>query len=171
MSESALAPAQTALERKSLLSCVHCGLCLSACPTYRVLRSEPDSPRGRIYLMRALEEGRLEPDADVLTHFDRCLNCRACETACPAGVHYGDLLERTRARLAETGHTTKAGRLTAWLLERLFHPWERIEAAAEWLSWAERLGLLELARTKAVRALLPRTLRAATDLLPPVPTA
>jgi glycolate oxidase iron-sulfur subunit len=165
------AQAPTPLARKSLLSCVHCGLCLSACPTYRVLRSEPDSPRGRIYLMRALEEGRLEPDADVLLHFERCLNCRACETACPAGVHYGDLLERTRARLRETGHTTAAGRLTGWLLERLFHPWERIEAAAEGLEWAERLGLLKLARSKPVRALLPSSLRTATDLLPPVPDA
>jgi glycolate oxidase iron-sulfur subunit len=171
MSSREVSQASTTLERKSLLSCVHCGLCLSACPTYRVLRSEPDSPRGRIYLMRALEEGRLEPDADVLLHFDRCLNCRACETACPAGVPYGDLLERTRARLRETGHSTPAGRVTGWLLERLFHPWERIEAAAEGLSWAERLGLLRLARSRPVRALLPRSLRTATDLLPPVPSA
>jgi glycolate oxidase iron-sulfur subunit len=166
-----LALARTELERSSLLSCVHCGLCLSACPTYRVLKSEPDSPRGRIYLMRALEEGRLEPDADVLQHFSLCLNCRACETACPAGVHYGDLIERTRARLRESGHSTPAGRLTGWLLERLFHPWERVEAAAEGLSWAERLGLLRLARTRPVRALLPPALRAATQLLPPVPSA
>ena len=171
MSPRELQNAATTLERKSLLSCVHCGLCLSACPTYRVLKSEPDSPRGRIYLMRALEEGRLEPDRDVLVHFDRCLNCRACETACPAGVHYGDLIERTRARLRESGHTSASGRLTGWLLERLFHPWERIEAAAETLSWAERLGLLRLARSRPVRALLPRSLKTATDLLPPVPDA
>ena len=171
MSEPAVAAAQTPLDRRTLLACVHCGLCLSACPTYRVLRSEPDSPRGRIYLMRAVEEGRLEPDRDVLRHFDLCLNCRACETACPAGVHYGDLIERTRARLRESGRTTAGGKLTGWLLARLFHPWERVEATAEALSWAQRLGLVRLARTRAARALLPPSLRAATELLPSVPAA
>src|SRR5262245_13597562 len=171
MSARDIHEAQTELERKTLLSCVHCGLCLSACPTYRVLRSEPDSPRCRLYLIPALEEGRFEPDADVLLHFDRCLNCRACETACPAGVHYGDLIERTRARLRESGHVSPANKFSGWLLERLFHPWERIEAAAESLSWAERLGLLRLARSRAVRAILPRSLRTATDLLPKVPDA
>lgn len=80
--------------------CVHCGFCLQACPTYVNLQDENDSPRGRIVLMRALVEGTLEvDDASVRTHIDRCLGCRACETACPSGVPYGHLLEATRATL------------------------------------------------------------------------
>ncbi|MEP7000041.1 MAG: (Fe-S)-binding protein [bacterium] len=81
-------------------ACVHCGFCLQACPTYLALEDENDSPRGRIVLMRALVEGTLATtDEDVRTHIDRCLGCRACETACPSGVPYGHLLEATRATL------------------------------------------------------------------------
>src|SRR4051812_10533483 len=81
-------------------ACVHCGFCLQACPTYLTLEDENDSPRGRIVLMRALVEGSLPTtDQDVRTHIDRCLGCRACETACPSGVPYGQLLEATRATL------------------------------------------------------------------------
>jgi len=83
-------------------ACVHCGFCLQACPTYLALGDENDSPRGRIYLMRALVEGELPlDDPSVHTHIDRCLGCRACETACPSGVPYGALLEATRATIAE----------------------------------------------------------------------
>jgi glycolate oxidase iron-sulfur subunit len=81
-------------------ACVHCGFCLQACPTYLTLEDENDSPRGRIVLMHALVEGTLPvDDPDVRTHIDRCLGCRACETACPSGVPYGQLLEATRATL------------------------------------------------------------------------
>ena len=84
-------------------ACVHCGFCLQACPTYLTLEDENDSPRGRIVLMHALVEGTLPvDDPDVRTHIDRCLGCRACETACPSGVPYGHLLEATRATLTAT---------------------------------------------------------------------
>lgn len=82
-------------------TCVHCGFCLQACPTYLALHDENDSPRGRIVLMRALVEGDLPlDDPSVQAHIDRCLGCRACETACPSGVPYGHLLEATRATMA-----------------------------------------------------------------------
>ena len=80
-----------------LRECVHCGLCLSACPTYVELGTEMDSPRGRIYLVKALEEGTLEPTPEVVRHLDLCLGCRACESACPSGVRYGRIIEDARA--------------------------------------------------------------------------
>lgn len=91
-----------------LRACVHCGFCLSACPTYRVLGEENDSPRGRLFLMRAVAEGRLELGDVVQEHLDRCLGCLACEPACPAGVEYGYLLETAREQLsrAERGAGT-----------------------------------------------------------------
>lgn len=111
-------------EERKLLACVHCGLCLEACPTYVHTGDENDSPRGRIYLMRAVEEGRLALDSHAFArHIDRCLGCRACESACPAGVEYGQLLEAARADIADggrkTGWTSRALRLA------LRHVWSR----------------------------------------------
>ncbi len=90
-----------ALASKGLDACVHCGFCLQACPTYVNLEDENDSPRGRLVLMRRMLEGDIPlDDPTTALHIDRCLGCRACETACPSGVPYGDLLEATRATMA-----------------------------------------------------------------------
>ena len=89
---------------EELLTCVHCGFCLPACPTYTRLGDENDSPRGRLHLMRAVAEGRLDPaDPAFRLHLDRCLGCRACETVCPSGVRYGALLEVARDEAARAG--------------------------------------------------------------------
>src|SRR3954447_884201 len=91
------------LQEDKLLACIHCGLCLEACPTYVITGNENDGPRGRLYLMRAVAEGRLEQTSNAFaTHIDRCLGCRACEQVCPAGVEYGQLLEASREVLLES---------------------------------------------------------------------
>jgi glycolate oxidase iron-sulfur subunit len=87
-------------EEERLLACIHCGLCLEACPTYVITGDENDGPRGRLYLMRAVGEGRLSRESPAFErHIDRCLGCRACEQVCPAGVQYGQLLEAARGEL------------------------------------------------------------------------
>lgn len=114
-----------AAEERKLLACVHCGLCLEACPTYVETGDENDGPRGRIYLMRAVEEGRLGVESHSFTrHIERCLGCRACESVCPSGVEYGQLLEAARADIASTrggrGWTSRALR---FVLRRVWlHP-------------------------------------------------
>jgi glycolate oxidase iron-sulfur subunit len=102
-----------------IMTCVHCGFCLQACPTYLALGDENDSPRGRILLMRSLVEGTLGiDDPDVHTHIDQCLGCRACETACPSGVPYGHLLEATRATLSQARPLPLVARLVLRVFER-----------------------------------------------------
>src|SRR5438874_8040949 len=106
------------IDYELFLDCVHCGLCTSACPTYLELGDENDSPRGRIYLMRAVTDGRLDLTPEVRRHLDLCLDCRACESACPSGVQYGRLIEPFRNHLARTLRPKKMVLLQRL---RLFH--------------------------------------------------
>src|SRR5512140_337387 len=116
----ALAGTPLAAALPGINACVHCGFCLQACPTYLTLEDENESPRGRIFLMRSLLEGTVtRNDSAVRTHIDRCLGCRACETACPSGVPYGQLLEATRATLREAELPPLVARLILWVFS---HP-------------------------------------------------
>jgi glycolate oxidase iron-sulfur subunit len=134
------------VDRERLSECVHCGLCLSACPTYVELGTEMDSPRGRIYLMRELEDGRLPLTADVVRHIDLCLGCRACETACPSGVRYGELIESTRAYIETTYVRSRWQRVWRRLVRDLFTDPVRVRAALLPVRWAQQLGLWKLIR-------------------------
>jgi glycolate oxidase iron-sulfur subunit len=111
-------------EEAGLLACVHCGFCLNACPTYKRLGHEGDSPRGRLDLMRAVVEGRLDPgDPAFAVHIDRCLGCRACEPVCPSGVPYGFLLERARHAIAESSGVAWSTRLLIAAFTGPFRGW------------------------------------------------
>jgi glycolate oxidase iron-sulfur subunit len=146
----------TGLER-----CIHCGLCLEACPTYQITHLETESPRGRLHLMGAIADGRVDTRSSdtTLLHLDRCLACRACEAVCPSGVPYGRLIEETRAGIAEVRGIPLLGQLLLWTVSR---PW-LLRAMAGLLLGAERTGVRRLVR----RFLSPR-LRRLDELAPPV---
>src|SRR5262245_24388736 len=151
----------------ALRTCVHCGICLPACPTYRTLGEEMDSPRGRIYLMRAVAEGRLPITEQYTSHLDLCLGCRACETACPAGVRFGSLLETARADIERHGRSGRHRWLTRMLLAVFPHP-DRLGPLMGLSRRYQRWGIQGLVRRTGVRARWPR-LAARDSLLSCVP--
>ncbi|HEX6882746.1 MAG TPA: heterodisulfide reductase-related iron-sulfur binding cluster [Planctomycetota bacterium] len=116
------ASAATLVDYAKSLDCIHCGLCLQTCPTFRLTGQEPSSPRGRIHLMRAAAEGRLVPDAAFAEEMDFCLLCRHCESVCPAGVQFGAMMEFTRAGLEEEWHGGWLRRGLRWLGFRVVLP-------------------------------------------------
>ncbi len=146
-----------------LFDCVHCGLCAEACPTYVVTRCEMDSPRGRIYLMKSLAEGRIDLDDDAARHLDLCLGCRGCETACPSGVHYGRLIEGARSFVERNHHRGFLDRLKRSAVSAIFPYPNRLRMLLAPLRLVDRLEL-----RLALRAIVPRTIRDWLDLLPPL---
>src|SRR4051794_25884352 len=134
--------------------CVHCGFCLSACPTYKVLGEEMDSPRGRIYLMKNALEHELATD-DTLPYIDRCLGCMACVTACPSGVEYGDLLAPFRARSEKKRSRPWLDKVSRFVINQTLPYPKRFRAAAH-------TGNL----VKPLAKLMPRQFSAMLELLP-----
>ncbi len=135
--------------------CVHCGLCANNCPTYRLWGQEADSPRGRIRQMALVDQGRLELGEAFVTHIDRCLNCRNCETVCPSGVEYGKILELARAQIEQKYKRPFVSRVLRDLVYRRLLPYPgRIAAAAGGLKIYQRSGLAALARGTGILRLL-----------------
>lgn len=157
---------QTPEFSKLLDQCVHCGLCLPACPTYAIFQTEMDGPRGRIQLMRAAADGRIEPTGAFQEHIDLCLGCRACETACPSGVQYGLLLETARTAMVEAQPQSRSERLIRWLALRQVMPHRsRLRLMARLLQIYQSLGLSTLVRKSR---LLPKSMQTMEALLPPL---
>ncbi len=146
-----------------IYKCIHCGICLPECPTYRVTRLETESPRGRIHLSRAVAEGRIEPNERFEKHIYLCLGCRACESACPSGVRFGKILESARRIIGPPG--SPLGRfLINTALKRLFPSPTRLRILARILRLYQKSPFRNL-----LHKLLPDGLVQAESLLPEIP--
>ncbi len=157
--------------REKVLDCVHCGLCLPTCPTYVALGTEMDSPRGRIYLIRQVEEGKLGITGAFVDHMYRCLACRACETACPSGVQFGSIMERARGQIERHWKRPWTSRLARWLGFGVVLPNQRVlHAVVTLMGLYQRTGLQRLVRTSGLLRLLG-PLGEAEQLLPEIPPA
>jgi len=160
------------IEYRLFQECVHCGLCTASCPTYIETRNENDSPRGRIYLMRAVTDGRLDLSPEVRSHLDLCLDCRACESACPSGVQYGRIIEPFKVAMERSAHASaspKSSPLQRLILHHLFPYGSRVKAALAPARFFQRLGLLDWTEKVGLTRLLPPTLRRLQAMLPPPP--
>ncbi len=173
------------LDYSVLQQCMHCGLCLPTCPTYDATKVERHSPRGRIALMRAVADGRMEMTKTFAEEMYFCLGCLACMTACPAGVNYAELFEHARAE-AEAGGTLRSPKrnlIRAFTVRWLFMDLGRLRLAGRALRLYQQLGLETLVRRSGILNLLPRRLRElealtpaiqlrfSADLIPPVTPA
>lgn len=160
------------LQMERALDCVHCGLCLPACPTYELLGRESASPRGRIYLMRGLAEGTVAPEDDVVRDLDQCLVCRACEPVCPSGVEYGAMMEFTRSNVLEpVRKKTLKQRVKRWFLRSVLpHP-AKLRRVADLLGMYHGSGVRGLLRKYGVVRFLSEALDLRDQLLPPLPPA
>lgn len=157
------------IDEELLLDCVHCGLCTAACPTYLETGLEADSPRGRIYLMRGVIEGSIALDEVVKSHLDLCLNCRACETACPSGVQYGKLIEPFRVHLTRTGQQVQRLPWIQRLVLRHVFPYRgRSRFLLGPVAWMQRWGLDRWLDRAGMLRLLPGSIRRLHQMLPPL---
>jgi glycolate oxidase iron-sulfur subunit len=149
--------------------CVHCGFCLPVCPTYILWKDEMDSPRGRIYLMKMAAEGDAVINETWVSHFDACLGCMACMTACPSGVDYGKLIEATRSQIERHYTRPSSERGFRQFLFSTFTRPERLSLLALPLRLYQQSGLQALVRRIGIPKLLPKRFQAMEALLPQVP--
>jgi glycolate oxidase iron-sulfur subunit len=159
------------IDYELLLDCVHCGLCTASCPTYVETGNENDSPRGRIYLMRGVRDGRLELGPEVRRHLELCLDCRACETACPSGVQYGKLIEPFRVAMEQQATASGARPKTddwfhRYILFGLFPYPNKLRQSLVPARIAQRLGLDRLFINSGLWRLLPSRLGRLVTMLP-----
>ena len=154
-------------DEADMYRCVHCGLCLSSCPTYVDTGLETESPRGRIALMKAVNEGRLEITPRVVSHWDSCLQCRACEAVCPSGVPYGRIMEKTRFQMLSQKSGSSASKPVSRLFLRagLPHP-KRLRLGAHAIRLYQRSGLQRLVRSSKALRLFPGNLTELEGQLP-----
>jgi len=146
--------------------CVHCGFCLPVCPTYVLWGQEMDSPRGRIYLMKVAGEGTAEMTSNWVSHFDSCLGCMACITACPSGVDYGKLIEATRAQIERNTERSRGEKLHRRFVFETFTRPDRLRQMRWPLLAYQKTGLQAVVRGSGLLKLLPRKIRAMEALLP-----
>jgi glycolate oxidase iron-sulfur subunit len=146
--------------------CVHCGFCLPVCPTYVLWGQEMDSPRGRIYLMKLAAEGTAQMTPKWVSHFDTCLGCMACMTACPSGVDYGKLIEATRAQIERNFPRSSAEKRHRHFLFETFTRPDRLRRLRAPLLAYQKSGLQALVRGLRLLKLLPKRLQAMEALLP-----
>jgi len=159
-------------EVEGVNQCVHCGLCLAYCPTFSILGTEMDSPRGRIFLIKSMAEGRIGLTDSAAAHLDLCLGCRACETVCPSGVPYGQLIEAARADIERQRPGGPLRRLFRWVNFSVLLPHPRLlSLAAAGLRFYQVSGLRRLVRASGVLRLLPGPLASWEPLLPSIPAA
>lgn len=157
------------IDQDLFLRCVHCGMCTSSCPTFSELGDENDGPRGRIQLMRMVAEGKAELSDRMKRHLEVCLDCRACETACPSGVHYGRLIEpfRLAVKQADTRPEVKYDWFREIILFQLFPYADRMRHLLGPVRLMQRLGLFDLAERMGLMNLIPGRLGRMVPLLPP----
>ena len=158
------------LDYSVVQQCMHCGLCLPTCPTYDATKLERNSPRGRIALMRAIADGRLEATRAFADEMYFCLGCLACMTACPAGVNYAELFEHARAEAEQSGvlNTPKRTLIRNFTLRWLFMDLNRLQLLGRALRLYQQLGLQALLRWSGVLKLLPRRLRELEAMTPDI---
>lgn len=153
---------------KLIDSCVHCGFCLSTCPSYRVLGKEMDSPRGRIYLMDAINEGEIALNTATVEHFDSCLGCLACVSTCPSGVQYDKLISATRHQVERNYNRSLPDKLVRQLIFSLFPNPDLLRILLFPLLVYQKLGISKLLQaTGLIKAISPR-LAAMESILPEI---
>jgi len=152
--------------RELIDQCVHCGFCLPACPTYKLWNEEMDSPRGRIYLMKLAADGKAEMNSQWVSHFDTCLGCMSCMTACPSGVDYSKLIEATRAQIERNYPRSAFEKLYRRMIFATFPRPDRLRLLRVPLLVYQKSGLQSLVRASGVLNLFPKKLRAMEALMP-----